>query len=162
MGPPPPLKKKLDPYPKKIFGPLWIFLELKKNQIFFMVLVLLFALVERFSVFYMVPGPFSSLQFCTFLLLKIYRIVKCLEKLIGQWIPDRDGRGVARDIKKNYFHFQNATKNGNKVGTIYKVGILQLFKLSNLCYHFLLSFENGNNFFLISLAIRRPLRSGIH
>ena len=64
------------------------------------------------------PGPFSSLQFCIFFFLKIYRIVNFLEKFIGQWIPDRDGRGIARDIKKNYFHFQYATKNGNKVGTI--------------------------------------------
>ena len=43
---------------------------------------------------------------------------------IGQWIPDSDGRGIARDIKTNYFYFQNSTKNGNKVGTIYKVGTL--------------------------------------
>ena len=28
-------------------------------------------------------------------------------------IPDGDGRGIARDIKKKYFHFQNLTKNGN-------------------------------------------------
>ena len=41
-----------------------------------------------------------------------------LEIFIGQWIPDRDGQGIARDIEKNYFHFQNAKKNGNKVGTI--------------------------------------------
>ena len=34
------------------------------------------------------------------------------------------------------FHFQNMTKNGNKVGTIYKVGTFQLFKLFKLCYHF--------------------------
>ena len=45
-----------------------------------------------------------------------------LVKLICQWIPDRDGRDITRDIKKNYFYFQNLTKNGNKVGTIYKVG----------------------------------------
>ena len=38
----------------------------------------------------------------------------------------------------------------------------QLFKLSKLCYHFLSSFENENNFFLISVAIPRPLLSGIH
>ena len=47
-----------------------------------------------------------------------------LKKLIGQWIPDCDGQGIIRDIKKKYFHFQNATKNGNKVGTIYKVWTL--------------------------------------
>ena len=32
------------------------------------------------------------------------------ETLIGQWIPDGDGRGIARDIKINYFHVQNLTK----------------------------------------------------
>ena len=29
----------------------------------------------------------------------------CLVKLIGQWILNSDGRGIARDIKKNYFHW---------------------------------------------------------
>ena len=43
---------------------------------------------------------------------------------ISLFILDGDGRGIARDIKKNYFYFQNSTKNGNKVGTIYKVGTL--------------------------------------
>ena len=153
-----------------------------------------------------------------------------LEKIIGQWIPDRNGQGIARDIKKNYFHFQNATKMVTKLRqftnlghfsflncpnfvpifcqvvkmkTIFfdipsypppiavrnsltnqffqkKLTILyifnkkknyaklkrtegsfQLFKLSKLWYHVLSSFENGN-IFLISLAIPRPLRSGIH
>ena len=77
-----------------------------------------------------------------------------LEKLIGKWILYRDGRGIARDVKKNYFHFQNATKNGNKVGTIDKLGTFQLFKLSKLCYHFLSSFKNENYFFYIP---RNPL-----
>ena len=53
-------------------------------------------------------------------------------------------------------------KNGNKVATINKVGTFQLFKLSKHCYHIWSSFENGNNFFLISLAIPHPSRSGIH
>ena len=79
---------------------------------------------------------FASVLHNFLLLLKIYRIVIFLEKLIGQWIPDHDGRGIARDITKNYFHFQNATKNDNKVGTIYKVGTFPLYKLSKLCYHF--------------------------
>ena len=35
-----------------------------------------------------------------------------LVKLIGQCIRDGDGRGIARDLKKKYFHFQNSTKNG--------------------------------------------------
>ena len=47
-----------------------------------------------------------------------------LVKLIGQWIPDGKGRGIARDVWKKYFPFQNSTKNGNKVATIYKAGTL--------------------------------------
>ena len=50
-----------------------------------------------------------------------------MEKVIGQQIPDRDGQRIARDIKKNYFHFQNLTKNGNKVWTIYKAEMTLLF-----------------------------------
>ena len=61
-----------------------------------------------------------------------------LEKLIGQWIPDRDGRGIARDIKKNYFHIQNLTKNGNKVGTISKAETTLLFSsVLHFCFCFL-------------------------
>ena len=59
---------------------------------------------------------FSSVLHFLFLL-KIYRIVNFLEKLFGQWIPNRNGRGIARDIKKKYFHFQNLTINGNKLWT---------------------------------------------
>ena len=72
------------------------------------------------------PSVLHNFFFCwKYTELSIY-----LEKLIGQWIPDRNGRGIARDIKKNNFQFQNATINGNKVGTIYKIGTFQLFKLS--------------------------------
>ena len=39
-------------------------------------------------------------------------------------------------------------------------GSFQLLKLSKLCNHFLSSFENGNNFFFISIAIPRQSRSG--
>ena len=31
---------------------------------------------------------------------------------------DGNGQGIARDIKKNYLPFQNATKKGNKVWKI--------------------------------------------
>ena len=65
-----------------------------------------------------------------------------LEKLIGQRIPDRDGRGIARDIKKNYFHFQNLTKNGNKVWTISKAEITLLF---SSVLHFFWFFEKIQN-----------------
>ena len=63
---------------------------------------------------------------CHFLLLQIFKKKTSifLVNLIGQEIPNGNGRGIARNIKKYYFHFQNLTKNGNKVGTIYKVGTL--------------------------------------
>ena len=51
-----------------------------------------------------------------------------------------------------------------KLGQFKKLGpfsAFQLFKLSKLCYHFLSSFENENNFFLISLAIPRLSPSGM-
>ena len=41
-------------------------------------------------------------------------------------------------------------------------GSFQLLELFKLCYHLLSSFKNGNDFFFISLAIPRPLRSGIN
>ena len=40
-----------------------------------------------------------------------------LVKLIGQCIPDGNGRGIARDINKK-IHFQNSTKNVNKVESL--------------------------------------------
>ena len=70
-------------------------------------------------------------------------------KLIGQLILDGNGQGIARDIKKNNFHFQNATKKYNKVGTIYKIGTFQLFKLTKNGNKVKKSYENGNNFFNI-------------
>ena len=95
-----------------------------------------------------VPGPFSSLQFCTSFFLKIYRIVNFFLKnwLVNEFRTTMGG-GLLGIWKNKYFNFQNATKNVNKVGTIYNVGTFQLFKLSKLCYHFLSGFENGNNFF---------------
>ena len=93
-----------------------------------------------------------------------------LVKLIGHWIPNGDGRGIARDIKKKLFNFQNSTKNGNQVGTIYKVGTFsafQLFKLSKLFYHLLSSFENENiSFYFPSnpppIAVRNSLTNQFH
>ena len=114
---------------------------------------------------------FSSVLHFFVVVENIHNRKKNLEKFIMQWILDGNGRGIARDLKKNIFIFM--TKNGNtvwtilkaemyKVGTIYKVGTYQLFKLSKLCYHLLSRFENENIFFFISLAIPRPSRSGIH
>ena len=65
------------------------------------------------------PGWISLYKLGTFFVyLKIYRKSNFFGKNIGQWIRDRNGRGIDRDIKKNYFHVQNLTKNGNKVWTI--------------------------------------------
>ena len=86
-------------------------------------------------------------------------------KLIGQWIPDGDGRGLARDIKKNIFIFKTRQKMVTKLGQFTKLGpfsTFQLFKLSKLCYHFCCQVLKIEIFFLISLAIPRPLWSGIH
>ena len=53
-----------------------------------------------------------------------------LVKMIGQWIPDGDAQGIARDIKKkNYCCFQNLTKNGNKLGQFTKLGPFSAFQL---------------------------------
>ena len=112
------------------------------------------------------------------------------EKLIGKWILDRDGMGIARDILKKYLDFQNATKNCNIQS---RSGIHWLINFSKEKWQFCIfsktkkmqnwreekghfSFKNCPNFvtifcqvlkikiifFWISLAIPRPLQSGIH
>ena len=87
-------------------------------------------------------------------------------KLIGQWISDRDGRGIARDIKKKYFHFQNLTKIVTKFGQFKKLkcrGGSHLCKLSQLCYHFLVAFWKWKYFFYdipsnpLPIAVRNSL-----
>ena len=73
------------------------------------------------------PGWISLYKLVTFFFFWKYTETSIfLEKLIGQWIPNRNGRGIAREIKKKYFHFQNLTKNGNKVWTI---SVLHFFLL---------------------------------
>ena len=82
-------------------------------------------MVTKFGHFKKLKWPFSSLLFSSvfkFFFVKYTESSIYLEKLIGQWILDRNWRGIARNIKKNYLHFLNTTKKGNKVGTIYKVG----------------------------------------
>ena len=86
-------------------------------------------------------------------------------KLIGQWIPDGDGRGIARDIKKIVFTFKTWQKIVTKFGQFKKMKCrdgFQLCKLYPLCFHFLSSFEKENIFLKISLAIPRTSPSGIH
>ena len=60
--------------------------------------------------------------------------------------------GIARDIEQNYFHFQNLTKNGNKVWTISKGEITLLF--SSFLHNFVVV-ENIQNriFFWKSLFV---------
>ena len=52
------------------------------------------------------------------------------------------GGGLLGISKKNYFHFQNLTKNGNKVWTIKKAEMTLLF---SLVFSFFLFFENIQN-----------------
>ena len=66
------------------------------------------------------PGWISLYKLVTFFFWKYSETSIILEKMIGQWILDRNVREITRDIKKNYFHFQNLTKNGNKVWKILK------------------------------------------
>ena len=68
-----------------------------------------------------------------------------LVKLISQWIPNGNGRGIARDIKKNIFNFKTRQKMVTKLGQFKKLGSFSKFQL-----------------FLISQAIPRPSPSGIY
>ena len=63
--------------------------------------------------------PYLNLNF--FFFLKISWNLNFLVKLIGQGIPDGEGRGLTRDIKKKN---QNSTKNVNKIATVHKAGTL--------------------------------------
>ena len=76
-----------------------------------------------------------------------------LVKLVCQWVPDRDGRGITRNIKKKLFILSKLNKKMvTKLGQLTKLGpfsTFQLFKLSKLCYHFLSSFGKENIFFYI-------------
>ena len=49
------------------------------------------------------PGWISLLKLVFFF--KYSETSLYLVKLIGQWIPDRDGQEIARDIKKKIFSF---------------------------------------------------------
>ena len=74
------------------------------------------------------PGTLLFSSVLHFFWLKIYRIVNLFGKIDLSLNSGPQWAGIARNIKKNYFHFQNATKNGNKVVTIYKVGTFPFFK----------------------------------
>ena len=74
------------------------------------------------------------------------------------------GGGIARDIQKNYFYFQNSTKNVNKVGTINKVVThlyISAFWIVQTLLPFLSSFKKENIFFLYP-SYPLPSPFGIH
>ena len=80
----------------------------------------------------------------------MYRNIIFLVKLIGQWIPGGNGRGIARDIKTIIVILKTQQKMVTKLGQFTKLwpfSTFQLFKLSKLSYHFLSRFENENTFF---------------
>ena len=93
----------------------------------------------------------------------LYKLVTFF--LIGQWTPDSEGRGIARDIKKTiYFHFKNSTKNGDKDGTIYKARTLlnSFLNCPNVVSFFFRVLNLKIYFFWISPTIHRPLPSRIN
>ena len=90
--------------------------------------------------------PYINLSY--FFFLKIYRNINCfLEKLIGQWILDRDGRGIARDIKKVISTFKIWQKMVTKLGQFKKLkwpfSSLNFF----IYYFFLIFYIQNHNFF---------------
>ena len=94
-----------------------------------------------------------------FLLLKIYRNINFFGKI--NWSVNSGWRwaGDSYGDQKNDCPFKTQQKMVTKLGQFTKLGpfsAFQLFKLSKLCYLFLLHFENENNFFFISLAIPCP------
>ena len=108
---------------------------------------------------------YPYLNFSLFLLLKIYRITIFFGKI--DWSINSGPRwaGDYKGYQKNISIFKTQQKMVTKFGQFKKLKYRegsQLCKLSQLCYHFLSRFENKNIYFLISLAIPRPSRSGIH
>ena len=55
-------------------------------------------------------GPGKNFYFFSFFFENIQKPNFFLVKLIWQWILDGDGQGIARDVKKKYFHFQKFDK----------------------------------------------------
>ena len=96
--------------------------------------------------------PSLLLSFALFL--KIYRIINFFWKnwLVNEFWTAMGG-GLLGVSKQIIFIFKMRQKMVTKLGQFTKLGpfsTLKLFKLSKLCYHFLSSFENWNNFFDIS------------
>ena len=106
------------------------------------------------------PRWISLFKLVTFLLFKISRNPFFFVKLIGQWILDGKGRGIARDIKKKYFHLQNSKKKKiTKLGQFIKPAPSYNFSFLN-CPNFVPIFVKFW-FFKLSLAIARPSASNL-
>ena len=70
---------------------------------------------------------------------------------LNSWVSDLKDNFVEKSLENSLNKFiGNLTNMVTKLGQFTKLGpfsVLQLFKLSNLCYHFLSSFEYENIFF---------------
>ena len=108
------------------------------------------------------PGWISLFKLVTFCCCwKYTETLIFLVKLICQWILDRDGRGIIKDIKKKVFFSKRDKKWLGQFTRMEPFSTFQLFKLSKLCYHFCRVLKRKIIFF-ISLAIPRPSPSRIH
>ena len=63
--------------------------------------------------------------------MKIYRNVN-KKKMICQWIPDRDWRGIAKDIKKIISIFKTWQKMVTKLGQFTKLGHFSFLNCPNI------------------------------
>ena len=109
--------------------------------------------------------PFSSLQFCTlfsFFCWKYTELYFFLEKLIGQWIPDRDGRGITRDIKKIISILKTWQNIITKFGQFKKLKYPNFVNCSNFVTIFCRVLKIKKYIFIFILAIPRQSRFGIH
>ena len=73
----------------------------------------------------------GTLLFTSFFCWKYTESSICLEKLICQCIPDRDGRGMARMSKKNIFTSKKRQKMVTKLGQFTKMGHLGFLNCPN-------------------------------
>ena len=121
-----------------------------------------FCILKKIQVF---PGPSLHLSFALFCCCWKYTETSIiLVKLIGQWIPDGNGRGIARDIKKNCLYCQNLSKMVTKFGQFKKLKCREGSNFVN-CPNIVTIFcwvLKMKIIFLISLAIIRPSPSEIH
>ena len=70
-----------------------------------------------------------------------------MEKLISKWIPNRNGRGIATDIKKNNFIFKTRQKVVTKLGQFTKLGYFSFLKCPNFVTIFCQVLKKEINFF---------------